>query len=404
VRLTYLSASAELGGAERALLDIVASVRQAEPAWPIQVVLPADGPLSPRLSALGVSLAIVPFPESVARIGEHGAAGARGGYARLAAQVGLAAAPIAGFTRKLAQTVNAFAPDLVHSNGLKLHVLAARADLSAALVWHVHDFIGARGVTKRLLRWSRSRAAVIVANSRSVAADVRAAIGDDVPIAAIHNAVDLARFAPVGECADLDTLSGLAPAPSGTVRVGLVATFARWKGHDVFLRAIASQPEQPPLRAYIIGGALYRTDGSQYTLDELHRMAEDLGVGDRVGFAGFVDRPETVYRALDVVVHASTIPEPFGLVIAEAMACGRAVVASDAGGAAEIVTRGVDAMTHPPGDRDALAAAIHALAIDAGKRQALGRAARAAAERAFDRSRLARQLLAVYESAVGVGA
>ena len=109
-----------------------------------------------------------------------------------------------------------------------------------------------------------------------------------------------------------------------------------------------------------------------------------------------------MYRALDVVVHASTAPEPFGLVIAEAMACGRAVVVSSAGGAAEIVTHGVDAMTHPPGDVDALAASIRALARDPAKRAALGRAARQTAMRAFDRGRLARELLTVYESAVAV--
>ncbi len=55
-------------------------------------------------------------------------------------------------------------------------------------------------------------------------------------------------------------------------------------------------------------------------------------------------------RALDIVVHASTRPEPFGLVIAEAMACGRAVITSAAGGAAEIVESEVDALTHTPGD------------------------------------------------------
>ena len=54
-------------------------------------------------------------------------------------------------------------------------------------------------------------------------------------------------------------------------------------------------------------------------------------------------------RALDVVVHASTQPEPFGLVIAEAMACGRAVVVSSGGGAAEIVTPGEDALVHEVG-------------------------------------------------------
>ena len=65
---------------------------------------------------------------------------------------------------------------------------------------------------------------------------------------------------------------------------------------------------------------------------------------DSVGFVPFVEDPVPVYRALDVVLHASTQPEPFGLTVVEAMACGRAVVVSAAGGAAELFTDGVDAL------------------------------------------------------------
>ena len=106
------------------------------------------------------------------------------------------------------------------------------------------------------------------------------------------------------------------------------------------------------LRAYVIGDALYQTDGSQYTIEELRPACRSERLGDRVGFTGFVDGADEAMRALDIVVHASTEPEPFGLVIAEAMACGRAVIVSDAGGAREIFTPGIDALAHPPGDSD----------------------------------------------------
>jgi glycosyltransferase involved in cell wall biosynthesis len=97
-----------------------------------------------------------------------------------------------------------------------------------------------------------------------------------------------------------------------------------------------------------------------------------------------------------VVVHASTGPEPFGLVIAEAMACGRAVVSSAAGGAAEIITPGVDALAHTPGDADELARCIVRLTSDASLRAALGRAAHATARARFDRSRLAAEWVPIY--------
>jgi glycosyltransferase involved in cell wall biosynthesis len=102
-------------------------------------------------------------------------------------------------------------------------------------------------------------------------------------------------------------------------------------------------------------------------------------------------------RALDVVVHASTEPEPFGLVIAEGLACGRAVVVSAAGGAAELVEDDVDALTVPPGDAAALARALTHCADNAALRARLGNAARRTALRRFDPDIFARQFLEVYE-------
>ena len=237
-----------------------------------------------------------------------------------------------------------------------------------------------------------------MANSESVGHDVRRIAGARAPIRVILNAVDLEKFSPEGPVADLDALSGLAPAPAGTVRVGLVATFSRWKGHDTFLRAIAQLPDACGVRGYVIGGAMYDTEGSQYSIDELRSLAVSVGLEHRVGFAGFVAEPERVMRALDIVVHASTTPEPFGLVIAEAMACGRAVITSGTGGAGELVRDGQDAVVHRAGDPVDLAARINRLASEPARRERIGRAARATALDRFDARRLAAQFATTYEA------
>jgi glycosyltransferase involved in cell wall biosynthesis len=268
------------------------------------------------------------------------------------------------------------------------------------VVWHLHDYLGSRPITSLLLRSLAGQCAAVVANSASVAEDARRVLGARVPVVPVLNAVDLRRFSGAGDRLDLDALAGMPPPEGQVVRVGLVGTFGRWKGHTTFLDAIARLPRDLPVRAYVVGGALYRTDGSQFTLDELRRYAADLGVGDRVGFTGFVARPEEALRALDIVVHASTAPEPFGLVIAEAMACGRAVIASNAGGAREIFTEGVDAVSYAPGSAESLAARIAQLARDADARGRIGRAGRQTAERRFDRTRLATDLLPVYRQAI----
>jgi glycosyltransferase involved in cell wall biosynthesis len=234
------------------------------------------------------------------------------------------------------------------------------------------------------MRFLSSRPDCVVAISESVARDIRSVSKCPGRITTVLNAIDIDHFSPDGPT----WTSG--PLPS----VGLIATFARWKGHEVFLRAIASLPF--PVHGYIAGGALYRTQGSQVTLQELKELAERLGLADRVTFTGFLEDPAPLLRSLDVIVHASIEPEPFGLTIAEAMACGKAVVASMAGGVTELIEPGVNGLGHAPGDVKGLALAIEHLLRDPDLRRQYGLAARAFASTKFSPARMARQFVEVY--------
>ncbi len=400
LRVAYVSVSDQMGGSEAMLLQTAAELRRSRPRWSLHLVLPGGGPLADRAAALGMQVTVLPMPSSLTRLGESGLRSMRRGAAGV--RLVRAALDLPAYERQLRTVIETVRPDVLHSNGFKAHVLASRARCAGARVlWHVHEYISNRPFTRRLLRHYAGRGATIVANSESVASDVRAVIGTRAHVRVIYNAVDLERFSPSGAVADLDALAGLAPAAAGTLRVGLIATFSKWKGHDTLLRAVAALPPSARIRAYIVGGAVYDTDGSQYSLEELRQIAAAHGVGGRVGFTGFVQEPDQVMRALDVVVHASTTPEPFGLVIAEAMACGRPLVTSATGGAAELVRAGEDALTHRPGDAADLSAAIQALAGDAHLRARLGSVARATALRRFDARRLADEFACAYEPAAG---
>ena len=91
---------------------------------------------------------------------------------------------------------------------------------------------------------------------------------------------------------------------------------------------------------------------------------------------GFQQSIVEIYRWLDIVVHASTQPEPFGLAIVEAMACGKPVIVSQAGGAAELFTHNYDAVGVPLGEPAALASAIEYLLDNPNQRQSLSENAR----------------------------
>jgi glycosyltransferase involved in cell wall biosynthesis len=396
VRIVFLNPSGELGGAETALLEMLAALREARPSWTLSLVASASGPLIDRVATLGVPSTALPFPPSVADLGEWGRRGSRAGRLRLGAAVAAAAPHVLAYASQLRRHLKRAKPDVLHTNGLKMHLLGARCrPRGTKLVWHLHDYPAARPISAKLLRMHLSRCDGVLANSASVAAEARSLFGN-VPIHTLHNAVDLDRFRPDGARLDLDALSALPPLADNGVRIGLVGTFARWKGHSVFLTALSRLRPAVPVRGYVIGEPIYETAGSQFSMAELRAMAASHGLADSVGFTGRVEDVPGALRALDIVVHASVEPEPFGLVIAEAMACGRAVIVSRAGGAVEIAEAG--AVFHQPGNSDELAQRLGELVANRSRRSALGTAGRAAAERLFNRKRLADTLVPIYES------
>jgi glycosyltransferase involved in cell wall biosynthesis len=404
VKLLYLNPTGAVGGAEMNLLDVLASVRAARPDWGLKVLAGDEGPLRDAVEAMGLPFDVLPLPRGVARLGDAGLSGRSAGL-RLAARGPAAAVTAAGYLSRLRRRLRAEAPDLLQTNGMKAHALGAwAAPRGVPVVWHLQDYVGGRPVMARLLRLSAGPRVSAVAISRSVAADAAQVLGPGVRVATSYSALDLERFAPgPGQGGALDEAAGLPSAPPGTVRVGLVATFAHWKGHDVFLEAAARVPAGRPVRFYVVGGPIYRSLGSQRSPDELRARADALGLGGRVGFTGHRADPAEALRALDVVVHASTRPEPFGRVIVEGMACGRAVIAMNEGGAAELFDDGVSALRCPPRDPGALAAAITRLVDDPALRRRLGEGGRRAAEARVDRNRLAAEWVSVYLATLECG-
>jgi glycosyltransferase involved in cell wall biosynthesis len=397
MRVAYLNPCGQMGGAELSLLDLLASMRAAEPEWQLFLLLGEKGPLVDRATAAGVQVTVAPFPRALARLGDSGS-----GPLRVLWSCLKAAAGTLRYASHLRRILAKLEPDIVHTNGFKMHVLGAWAHpKNSSVIWHVRDYVSTRPLMKRLLRLSSGRCAAVIGNSRSVASDVQKVCGPQLETLCIYNAIDLQRYSPLGEKIDLDSLAGLEPAPQGTVRVGLLATLAHWKGHAVFLRSLAGLPKDLRVRAYVIGGAIYQTENSQRTIWDLRELAAQLRITDRVGFTGYVADTPGAIRALDILVHASTQPEPFGRVIAEGMACGRAVICSAAGGAVELITDGQDALSHPPGDDVALAARMLELVKDPELRSRLGRAGRITAERRFERSRLSEEIIPLYRKLSG---
>ena len=178
--------------------------------------------------------------------------------------------------------------------------------------------------------------------------------------------------------------------------VGIVGNIQGWKGQAVVVEAIREvKAVIPDIRCLIIGGV--HRNGTDYAR-EIHRFVEEQGLEKNVIFTGFRDDVADLVAALDIVIHASVTPEPFGRVILEGMALGKPVIATNIGGVPEFVQHGVTGKLVPPADSKALAEAIMELLGDPVQRQRLGDNGRLEARQRFTVERHVQEVCNAYTS------
>lgn len=405
MRILFANPISALGGAELFLLEMLAELSDRDPSIELHLVSGTDGALLERAAQMGVECQCVPMQPTLLRVGDSAIRGIYGYKIGNVLTSGISAilggASLISYARRFRRVVDSIRPSIVVSNGLKFHAITGLSGTgNARLVWFMHDYLSSRALMRNVLPKLAGSVSLILANSRSVADD----IGRLIPLPqreVVYCGIDRQHFAPgQGDGRWLDQLAESNPLPSNAVRVGMVATFARWKGQDLFIDAAARVLQQTlssPVGFYIIGGPIYSTHGSQYTLEELRGIVEHYGLEEHIRFVPFQDDTSAIYRSLDVVVHASKHPEPFGRTILEAMSCGRSVIATQAGGAIEIFKCGESALGFPLGDTVALSHAMTSLIGSPHRRVELGKKARESTV-AFSRAVMGERLQACLET------
>ena len=380
LRVAFIDHCAQLSGAELALERLLSALPEVD----ARVVLAEDGHLVARLRASNVAVDVLPIAERV-----RGLSRAHVGWRALAPlDLWRWAASVLRLSRWLRQVE----PDLVHTISLKAHLYGGVAAKLARLplVWHVHDRVApeylpkpAVHVLRTVSRWLPD---AIVANSHTTLATLGPA--------------SLLRPNQPRTVIGCPVLAGRPRGDHAGLRIGMVGRLAHWKGQHVFLQALAKAfpngtgEGQGSWEGVVVGAPLF---GEHEYESELRRLCEELGLNHHVKFLGFREEVGDELAVMDVLVHASVIPEPFGQVVLEGMAAGLPVVAADSGGPAEVIDHGVNGLLYPPGDSAALAEALRGLVGDAGLRARLGQAARERSA-AFAPPVIASQLIELYGS------
>ena len=341
--VTFVNHSAELGGGELALLDLARATPRA------RAVLLSDGPLNALLAEAGTMVRTIDAGRVLEIRRTDGLLAALGKCPGLFA-LGL----------RLASEIRR--SEVVYANSQKAFVAVALAAFLTRrpLLWHLHDILdGAHfsgPIRKVAITLSNRFAHGVIANSIATADAYRKA-GGRSPVTVIHNGIDSAKFDPGKRTqyrAELASAIGSGSSPI----IGLFGRLAAWKGQHVAIEALT---QMPGVHLVLVGGALF--DETPYEND-LRAQVAAANLTDRVHFLGFRQDIPELMGGVDVAIHCSTAPEPFGRVIVEAMMAGTPVIASAAGGALEIVDDGETGLLVPSDAPELLATALRKLFDD----------------------------------------
>ncbi len=390
VRVLFVEQAIAFGGAFVVIAELIRRMRR-ERVQPLLVTAMEPRFVAERLGSAGVARPLR-HRLDYARIERLRRWFVRRGVPRrLASYLATAFAAVAniGYSIRLLVTVIRERPDVIHVNNgtehmesnLGLFLLARRC------VAHAHGM----GTPSYLQRIFLNRASRVVAVSGAVRdALVRGGVHPD-RIVIVPNPVTVHDRGAEDAGRRVRARHSL---PDRALVFGIVGRLVRWKGHREFLLAAAKVMRSVGnAYAMILGGAADLDPGYDA---ELRRMARELGIEDRVVFTGYVADIGSYYRALDLVVHCSIEPEPFGLVITEAMASGVPVIAASQGAPCEIITHGVDGLLIDPRDTESLSEAIRKLLGDSDRRAELARRARAMVMQRYDPDRYAHRMEAIY--------
>lgn len=278
--------------------------------------------------------------------------------------------------------------DIVHGNNAVEAIIAGRL-FTKKIVWHIHgDGTYSKG---QLKRYFNDVDKFISISHFSTGNAIKSGIPAE-KIVTIHNPTAPAQGV-IEHALKLEMRQSY-KIPQGVPVVGIFGRLINWKGQLEFLKAAEQVIKKGANAHFLIVGGDGENFGS-YT-QTLHNFVAEHGLLQHVSFTGYIKNTNEHYQLCDIVVHASIEPEPFGLVIIEAMQNGAAVIAADTGAAPELVAQGKTGLIANPKDTQALADAILSLITNGQQREEYIKAAQRYVEANMNPAYYAQQVAKVY--------
>ncbi len=384
IRILYVQPTSEVGGSDICLLRMLRFLDQVR--YEPFVLLPSDGPLVSLFREAGAKVFFLALRKLTSRRNTL----------YLLEYIFFFIPAVIGISR----IIRKLGIDLVHTNSLHCwYGAVASWIMRRPHVWHVREIVTGPAIIRKFeVSLARNFSSRIITMSDAIAEMFRSKGVYPKNLVRVYEGTDLAAFRPG---VDQNGVKGELGIASDRPLLGMISRLDPWKGIEVFIRACGVvSHEFPQVKFLICGGEIEGHEGYEA---RLRKIASEIGLSDAIWFAGWrytVDEVPRVLSSLTALVSSSVNPEPFGLTLIEAMACGKSVIATAAGGPKEIVVDGVTGYLVKAGDVEGMARAMVKMLRDKGAVHRMGLEGRMRAEKLFDWKRNIHLIEHIYEGLV----
>ena len=378
--IVFLHSSSELYGSDRSLLNLVKNLDKDK--FNITVILPDDGPLVDKINSFD-NVEVIINELAVLRRKNLSLSGMSKYFIELMRSI-----------KFINNLIKEKSIDIVYTNTSVIFVGGISAKIcKVKSVWHIREIIKSKYERFIVSKIVNIFSDYIIANSKATA---EAISKNKDKVKVVYNAIDIEKNSDLKGIDEFyKEVAATIVRSNEKIKIGMAGRINRWKGQKLFVDMAKLVSEENDNVEFLIAGDVYK--GEDYILDNLKGYILESGVKDKIGLLGQVDNMSNFYKKLDIFVLPSIQPEPFGLVVIEAMNNKLPVVATNHGGPVEIIDNNIDGFLVDYKDAREMAQVVNKLIKDKELRNYISANAEKKVKKKFNVSRYVDEISYILE-------